>query len=85
MTNVIQKEIRNKKDDIDRVVNDIKTLVDNLKQTVNEELIISFTQKIYENKLQEMIIVKSKHKRKLNTLCNSILPLKECNDKFIRL
>ena len=33
--------------------------------------------------LQEMIIVKSKHTRKLNTLCNRILPLKESNDKFI--
>ena len=71
------------RDDINRVVNDIKTLVDNLKQTVNEELIISFTQKIDEIKLQEMIIVKSKHTRKLNNLCNRILHLKETNDKFI--
>ena len=67
MRNVIQEEIRNKKDNIDRVVNNIKTLVDNLTQTMNEKLIVSFTQKIDKMKLQEMIIVKSKHTRKLNT------------------
>ena len=40
------------RDAIDWVVNDIKTLVDNLKQTMNIELIASFTQKIDEIKLQ---------------------------------
>lgn len=83
--NVLQKEIDDRNEALNRDKENLESLTANLRSNVSDELFTCFTKKLRDIRTTTNAEIKRRHIKKLNQLYDGQIYLKESKDKFINL